>query len=231
MIGSGPGAIRFHSIPTEKVTGSLLADVGVTGTGRGATFQPAGEVVGDIASVVAEVSADGRGEGAAVVPLGGQVVDLGVGGAVGLGVVDEGGEAVAGVGADGAFGDHARDGGCGYSCYHASGNVGGDDAQVLVEFVVLARVAGEEAIVVLHETRVEDGAFVGGDHGGWDPDTARGLVEDDGQNETVVDAEALSDLLDGVAHDVDLILGHGGYVILGTGGPEVVFVVLEPALV
>ena len=90
------------------------------------------------------------------------------------GVVHALGQAVAGVGSGGALADH-----------------GGDDvvgARVLDPAVV---VAGAGAVVALHDARVAD-AVVGrrGAH------AAAALLEDDGEDEAVVDAGLVGDLLD-----------------------------------
>ncbi len=85
-------------------------------------------------------------------------------------------EAVAGVGASSAITNHLQDGGV--------------RARVADHAVVIA---GAGAVVVLHQTGVSNTEV-----GGVDANTASRLLEDYGEDEAVVDASLLGDLLNGV---------------------------------
>lgn len=80
--------------------------------------------------------------------------------------------------------------------------------------------------MVLHETRVVYVA-VGRERGG-DADAARGLLEDLGQDEAVIDAGLLGDVLDAAADVADLVLRVVRDAVLLAGDQEVVVPVVEP---
>lgn len=77
--------------------------------------------------------------------------------------------------------------------------------------------------MALHEARVLNRVVRCGD-----TDAAIGFLEDDGEDETSIDASGVGDGLDAVGHVVQLVVGVIGNVPLGTRAGHDVFVGLEP---